>query len=205
MKSRRTRPRMTRARAIAHSLTVLADEALLQSRKGPAGHPGIVLLEAAAELGSAFAAWKLADCYEYGVRVRRNPKAATAWYLRAARLGCTPAITALGVEHWNRGRYGKAVEYYRRAAQLGEPFAQHNLALSLLSKGTRGATQEAIRWLRRAARAGHASAMFRLSLEYAGSSGSSTKRKDSALRWLRKAARAGSADATKILRSRGRT
>jgi TPR repeat protein len=195
--------RTPRILALASRLTILADEALPRPNNRSVGHPGIVLLEAAAELGSAFAAWRLADCYEHGVRVRRDPKVANAWYLRAAHLGSAQAMTALGVRDWKRGRHASAVKYYRRAARMGEPFAQRNLALTLLEKRTRAANQEGLAWLKRAARAGQAGAMYRLSLELAAVSGKSSKRKELAIRWLKKAARAGSKDAVQLLRSRG--
>jgi TPR repeat protein len=91
----------------------------------------------------------------YGLRA--SPKRAYHYYLQAAKHMHGEATFQVGQCH-EKGAGCKraprrAVEYYRKAAVLGEPRAMHRLALVLLfgELGQRRSLKEGISWLKRAA------------------------------------------------------
>ena len=114
-------------------------------------------LEAAADVGSAEAqnALGLLLCFGHD-----EPAAAVVCFEMAAAQNHPEALRTLGFLY--EGGKGvppddvRAAEFYRRAAEFGDPFAQFNLAV-MLDQG-RGVPQrdqeDAVRWLTRAAEQG---------------------------------------------------
>ena len=110
------------------------------------------------------AAANLCNLYLYGVGVPRNPERARALCEAAARHDEPNALTMLG-EMYQRGEdvpedRAKALQYLRRAAELGHVHGQY--AYGFLLSGTDLA--EAVRWLTRAADRGYEPA--KRALEY---------------------------------------
>jgi TPR repeat protein len=114
-------------------------------------------LEAAAAAGSAEAqnALGLLLCFGHD-----DPAAAASWFERAAAQNHPEALRTLGnLAESGRGiarNEARAAECYRRAAELGDPFAQFNFAV-MLAEGRGGLPldrQAASVWLTRAAEQG---------------------------------------------------
>lgn len=114
-------------------------------------------LLARAEHGDTAAQLKLANAYlgravQTGVKVQPSTSEALRWYLAAAKQNNIEALLELGSGYEN-GYFGKAdgskaVEYYRRAAELGNTNAAGNLT-HLYAEGGEGLPKdfdEAARW-----------------------------------------------------------
>lgn len=91
----------------------------------------------------------------YGLKA--SPKKAFHYYLQAAKQMHGEATFQVGKCHEKgigcKKAARRAVEYYRKAAVLGEPYAMHRLALALLfgELGQKRNLKEGISWLKRAA------------------------------------------------------
>lgn len=106
---------------------------------------------------------KLAFLYDDGTArdghgkplVRRNPRLAHDYRVRAAQLGDSGAITVLADALTRRGHSVRALaqaeKLYRRAFRLGSATAAENLAATYQNLGR---YRDAVRWYRRAAAAG---------------------------------------------------
>lgn len=114
-------------------------------------------LLARAENGDSDAQLKLANAYlgravQTGVKVQPSTSEALRWYLAAAKQNNIEALVELGMGY-EYGYFGtadgnKAVEYYRRAAELGSAEAVVDL-IHLYVEGGKGLTKdfdEAARW-----------------------------------------------------------
>jgi TPR repeat protein len=114
-------------------------------------------LEAAAVAGSAMAQTALGLILCFG---QDDPTAAAEWFEKAAAQGQPESLRTLG--YLVEGGKGvpqddvRAAELYRRAAELGDKFAQFNLAV-MIDQARGGLTRDVsqvIRWLRRAVKQG---------------------------------------------------
>jgi TPR repeat protein len=95
--------------------------------------------------------------------------------------------------------HGKAVEWYRKAAEQGYAMAQYNLGVQY-SKG-QGVAQnnaEAIKWYHRAAEQGYVTAQYHLGARYREGLGVAQNYAEAA-KWYRKAAEQGHAEAQFLL------
>jgi TPR repeat protein len=123
----------------------------------------------AAEQGDAKAQWNLALMLISGTEgVKKDLKRAFVLCQEAALQGFVPAQASLGILYAKMKKPDKAAEWWRLAAEQGDPEAQFNLALAF-SKGL-GVVQDAtlaVDWLARAAEQGVASAQSKLGLLYA--------------------------------------
>lgn len=111
-------------------------------------------LEAAAEAGSAEAQNALGLLLRFG---HDDPVAAMEWFERAAAQDHPEALRMLGYLQTEGGgievNEGRAADLYRRAAELGDHFAQFNLAV-MIDQAQGGLGRDlgaAIKWFRRAA------------------------------------------------------
>jgi TPR repeat protein len=84
--------------------------------------------------------------------VRRNPRAAVAWFLRAANRGDRTAASSLGyacdVGLGTKRNAAQAIRWYRRAARSGDSTATSNLATVYRDAGK---ARLAFQWWKRAA------------------------------------------------------
>jgi len=176
-------------------------EGLLSAQPSKARHlAGLLILEALARRGDAWAAWKMADRLYQGEGIRRKRKDAMIWYRYAAHLGSAGAHANLGVLAWERGRESEAIRHYRAAARMGDMDATHNLGLILFGRTSKKNQQSGLKLLKRAANAGHPNAMHKLATGYLYGTGVH-KSARLALRWFETASKAGSVEAKKFLRS----
>jgi hypothetical protein len=84
-----------------------------------------------------------------------------------------------------------AANWYRKAAEAGNPIGENNLAdLLLRGEGVRQNSTEAFRWFQKAAAQGHTGARIKLAYMYAEGMGTS-KDPESAYAWLTSASLAG--------------
>jgi TPR repeat protein len=122
-------------------------------------------LETAAAGGSAVAQNALGLILTFG---EADPGAAAPWFEKAATQDHPEALRMLG-HLLGEGKgvpkdEARAAGLYRRAAELGDAFAQFNLA-AMIDQGLGGLTRdvnEAIKWFRRAAEQGMTAAAQRL-------------------------------------------
>ena len=117
--------------------------------------------------------------------------AMTAWQAKADQ-GDPEAMTNVGTLY-NLGLgvkrdFGKAAEWYEKAAQLGFVLAQFNLAnLYYNGQGVSRDLKQAARWYTAAAQGGHAKAQLYLAQMYEGGDGVD-ENQETALAWYQKAA-----------------
>ncbi|KAL6547373.1 hypothetical protein OROMI_023094 [Orobanche minor] len=64
--------------------------------------------------------------------VKANPDKALNSFLKGAARGSTLAMVDAGLIYWEMGEKEEAVVWYRKAAELGDPAGQCNLAISIL-------------------------------------------------------------------------
>lgn len=136
----------------------------------------------------------MADCYGQGLlNLEPNPKEAFGLYQSGAKLGHAESAYRLAVccEMGHEGGGGtrqdpmKAVQWYRRAASLGDTPAMYKMGMILL-KGLLGQpknTREALPWLKRAAERADADnphALHELALLYENSQGNDAIVRDEA-------------------------
>lgn len=64
--------------------------------------------------------------------VKPNLSKALDTFLKAAARGSNLAMVDAGLIYWEMGKREEAIVWYRRAAELGDPSGQCNLAISFL-------------------------------------------------------------------------
>ncbi|CAK7332585.1 unnamed protein product [Dovyalis caffra] len=94
--------------------------------------------------------------------VRPNLDKALDSFLKGAARGSTLAMVDAGLLYWEIGNKDKAIALYEKAAQLGDPSAQCNLALSYLQEPSK--RKIAVKWLFQASKSGHIRAQYQLAL-----------------------------------------
>ena len=127
----------------------------------------------AAQQGDAKAQWNLALMLISGTAgVKKDLKQAFVLCQKAAQQGFVPAQASLGILFAKMKKPAKAVEWWRLAAEQGDPEAQFNLASAYMT-GT-GIEQDkgrALDWLVKAAEQGVVSAQSKLGLLFATGEG----------------------------------
>lgn len=121
--------------------------------------------------------------------VRPNLDKALDSFLKGAARGSALAMVDAGLIYWELGQKDKAVALYRKAAELGDPAGQCNLAISFLQAEPPN-LKEAVTWLYRASIAGHVRSQYQLALCLHQGQGVNCNIKDAA-RWYLKAAEGG--------------
>uniref|UniRef100_A0A0C9S8S1 TSA: Wollemia nobilis Ref_Wollemi_Transcript_3752_1321 transcribed RNA sequence n=1 Tax=Wollemia nobilis TaxID=56998 RepID=A0A0C9S8S1_9CONI len=94
--------------------------------------------------------------------VCRNLDKALDSFLKGANRGSAAAMVDAGLLLWEMGRKREGMDFYRAAAELGDPAGQCNLGLSYLQESSN--SQEAVKWFYRAAFAGHVRSQYSLAL-----------------------------------------
>lgn len=149
-----------------------------------------------AQLGDPKAQTLIAELYDRGLGVPRDPKEATAWYEIAAGNGDREAQFGYAVKLLE-GKYadGDRVEAKRLlklAADDGHATAAFNYAQLILDEQpTTSGAQEALPYLKQAANARVADSYYVLSQIYQSGKLKGYPEEDKALDWMLKAARAG--------------
>ncbi|KAH1260140.1 F-box protein [Glycine soja] len=102
--------------------------------------------------------------FKHGHRgVGPNPDRALDSFIKAAARGSALAMVDAGLIYWERGEKPKAMEFYHKAAELGNPSAQCNLGLSYLQAEPPN-TELAVKWLHKASVCGNVRAQYQLAL-----------------------------------------
>ncbi len=128
-----------------------------------------------AEGGNTSAMINLANLYEQGQGVARDPVAAAAWLTKAAELDDPRAQVSLGLAYETGQGVARAprtaAAWFRRAAEQGDTTAQFNLGVMLataygegLAASTPEQRREAMAWLDRAVQGGEREAEDMLNL-----------------------------------------
>jgi len=123
-----------------------------------------------ARAGDAKAQYALADAYETGRELSREPKIAAEWFEKAAAQNLAPAQYRLG-SLYEKGigvkrDIDKATALYRKAAEHGNVRAMHNLAV-LSAEGGRSGKPDytvAAQWFRKAAEYGIRDSQYNLAI-----------------------------------------
>ena len=151
----------------------------------------------AANAGVGMAWYRLGECYEYGVGVRRDGRLERAAYRRALLAGVAKAATELGYiyEHGTgvNADSAMALRYYRIAAAAGEDVALHNLGV--VYRDGRGVARDytrARRYFADASDLGNGDAQNDLGVAYTTGKGAPRDRTQ-ALNWYEIAAENGNA------------
>lgn len=95
---------------------------------------GFRLLLRAAKLGDEGAQISLGYTYDVGLGVRRNRKAAMYWHMKAYRKGHGIAAANIGTIYRDEGNYAKAIQWFQRAARLGDIDANLDVAKIYLDR-----------------------------------------------------------------------
>ena len=152
----------------------------------------------AAKRGNIKAQWRLAECYEDGNGVPRNPSEAAKWYQKLADEGDAEAQYRLAVSYPVRGPEGKTVvfELMHNAAEHGNVKAQMCLG-SYYAKGygVKKDMVKALKWFQRLAEQGVTEAQCCLGWIYEQGSDEAPRNPETAVKWYGKAAEQGLAEA----------
>lgn len=101
----------------------------------------------AAKLGDRSCQVNVGNLYDDGKGVRRNRSAAMYWYKRAYRRGEASAASNIGVMWRNEKKYSRALDWFKKAAKLGDDEA--NLDIAKLYLAVEYKPAKAIPYLRR--------------------------------------------------------
>ena len=125
----------------------------------------------AAIAGEPGAQYLVANCYELGQGVSRDPSTATRWFRRAAEQKHAPSQYRLATlyerGHGVEKNLAEAESLYLSSANLGNVKAMHNLAVLLIHKqGEIPDYQVAASWFMRAAEFGFTDSQYNLAILY---------------------------------------
>lgn len=150
------------------------------------------------------AGYALAQRYQAGRGISKDPGLAYRWYAMAAELGYAPAQVALG-KMYLHGAEGvekngdKAATWLRLAAEQGVAEAQSDLGVMYgTGQGVEADNAEAVKWLRMAAEQNSPMALFNLGVMYENGTGVE-KDLAQALEWYQRAAAQGNPNAAQRL------
>ena len=162
------------------------------------------LLLVGAEAGHIHCKNLVGFCYNKGLGVEKSVPQAMFWYERAAENDHQIALYNLAL-FYSQGRDGIAIDLLRaftlmrRAAELGDEWAQCNLGVMYLEgEGVEQDYATGICWLRRAARQGDAKAQHNLGMAYWEGAVTAQNRRQGRV-WLERAAAQGHRDAAAFL------
>jgi len=83
----------------------------------------------AAKKGLSDAQTNLGHLYEHGLGVEQDERQAARWYSKASAQGNPKALNNMGLVHYRRGGYDKAVACFAASAQRGYSTAMNNLGI----------------------------------------------------------------------------
>lgn len=162
------------------------------------GNPVITQLRALCTITEdGMAEYQLACRYKHGNGVRTDPKKANRYLNQSVRKGYPPALNAKGELEEETGRYDRAMELYRKAAEKQYPRAVWHLGgMHLNGRGMPRNPFEAFKLFKQAARDGDGLAQYDYGQMLAHGWGGEEGRAE-ALHWLDKAAAQGNEAAQK--------
>lgn len=149
-----------------------------------------------AQLGDPAAQTLIAELFERGLGVAKNPKQAAFWYGEGAKGGDPAAMFQYALMLMDGSRVPRdkvrADEMMRKAADLGNGSAQFNYAQTLVADmpGEKG-LKAALPYYEKSAEQGIADAQYALSQIYLNIDGIDEAKRETARNWLTRAARAG--------------
>ena len=160
----------------------------------------VKLLTSEAELGNVYAAYELAGMHEKGIATELDADTAQRYYEVA--FGGFLAMEAKGADDKLQYRLGKmlldgkgaerdvqlAADYFRKAAENRNAFAQYSLAKLILSGAVEDDHEDAIEWLTASAEQGNQFAQYTLGKHYLSDEHRNT---DLSVRWLTTSAKQG--------------
>ncbi|KAL1565622.1 F-box protein-like protein [Salvia divinorum] len=145
-------------------------------------------------LSEAMTLFKRGKIFKHGRGgLQRSLDKALDCFLKAAARGSVLAMVDAGLIYWEMGKIEEAIVWYMRAAELGDPAGQCNLAISFLQAHPPN-TKEAVEWLYNASIAGHARAQYQLALCFHQGKGVEQSVQEAAC-WYARAAEGGYARA----------
>jgi TPR repeat protein len=128
-------------------------------------------------------------CFESGIRL--NPNHSKLQYVLGVLLESGQGVPQ---------DYEQAAEWYRKAAEQGDPDAQYSLGwLYMAGQGAPQDYAQAAGWFRKSAEQGHSWAQHNLGWLYHGGEGNVPQDYEQAAEWYRKSAEQGDADAQESL------
>jgi TPR repeat protein len=111
----------------------------------------------AAAQGDGGAMVEIGRAYRLGDGVPRDLNAAESWFLKAEERGETLGTLNLGLLYDEQGEAEKAISYFRRAADSGQPQAMFSLYTAYWDgRGVGTDHSQAVKWLTKAAETGNA-------------------------------------------------
>jgi TPR repeat protein len=120
----------------------------------------------------------------------KYPDMAERQYILAANAGSGGAAYKIA-QKLEKSDPAKVAEWYKKAAEKGEPKAMLILARQAkIGQGRSRSEEEAARWFEKAAEAGNAEAQYEIGMAYANGSGVK-KNKEKAYQWLEKSSASG--------------
>ena len=161
----------------------------------------VMLLQKAADAGSLEAMFDLADCYDDGEGVLKNPSMAMKWLTKAADDGYAKAQLALGAmyltgdsERMIDQNYSLSEKYLLMAAEKDNADAQGFLSMLYIDMEE---YDKALIWARKASQLNQPWALYSLGRIYDEGLGVETNHLEG-LKWFERAAEAGYADAQNV-------
>lgn len=125
-------------------------------------------LKEEANEGHAISAFMLGHSYLNGEGIERDRAEARQWYKKAADLGNTDALVALGLVYAEDGDCVQSFDCFSAAAEKGDASGENNLGISyLIGAGTNINLERGIFYLKKSAAQGWSEAQFNLGLCYA--------------------------------------
>ncbi|RAL53303.1 hypothetical protein DM860_006975 [Cuscuta australis] len=121
--------------------------------------------------------------------VKPNLAKALDCFLKGAARGSTLSMVDAGLLYWEMGRKEEGIDWYRKAAVLGDPTGQCNLGICFL-QGETSKWEEGVKWLYKACVAGHVRAQYQIALCFHQGRGVH-KNFQEAAKWYLKAAEGG--------------
>lgn len=144
-----------------------------------------------AEEGNIHAMNALGLCYQFGAVVPQNTDTAKEYYLKAAMGGHPAAQNTIGSFYGIEKDYEKALQWYYKAAEVGDANALCNIGIyHLFGYGIEKDEKTAVEWFMKAAVKGQAVARYNLAYCYLSGLGV-TQNFKAAEQWFLKAAEQG--------------
>ena len=148
-----------------------------------------------AQKGNVFSCMLIADCYQKGIGVKKDPAKSLPFLTKAADANCAAAQLQLGIIYLNARQPAEAVKWLKKGALNGDGVCLfHYGRLLLEGQGIKQDKTEGINCLLRAADAGVPQSMVLLGDCYMDGNGV-RKNPEQGLKWYAKGAGKGSATA----------
>ena len=140
---------------------------------------------------SAFDAMLTGTCYETGTSVKKDYAQAAEYYALAAKKGSVDGMRQAGLCLSNAKDYAKALTFFEKGADYGEPVCEYYAGKFLLEgKNVPENKSQAVIYLLKSAESGYAAAQNEIGTAYAEGNGVA-KNQSQAAEWYKKSAHQG--------------